>query len=137
MAQSITGGCACGAIRYEATADPVVMVNCHSRDCQRSAGGGYAAIMVVPQASVKMTGEPRYYKTIGDSGMAVERGFCPNCGSPVTAKLERLPDVLGLTAASLDDPSLYKPSVDIFTSRAQPWVTMHADTQKYPAGMFG
>jgi hypothetical protein len=136
MAQTISGGCACGAIRYEANADPIVMVNCHCRDCQRSAGGGHAAIMVVPKAAVQLHGEPRYYRTVGDAGMAVERGFCPLCGSPVAAKLERMPDVLGLTAASLDDPSLYKPAMDIFTSSAHPWDVLHPDTQKLPQGMF-
>ena len=111
------------------------MVNCHCRDCQRSAGSAYAAIMVMPKASVHMRGEPRYYRTVGDAGMAVERGFCPVCGSPVTAKLERIADVIGLTAASLDDPSLYKPAMDIFTASAQPWAPMHPDTQKLPRGM--
>ncbi len=93
------------------------MVNCHCRDCQRAGGSGYAPVMVVPAAAVKITGAPRYYKTVGDAGKAVERGFCPTCGSQVLVKLERMPDVIGFQAASLDDPSLYKPGLDIFTAQ--------------------
>ena len=91
--------------------------------------------MVVPQAAVKLRGELHYYKTIGDKGNAVERGFCSVCGSQVTTKLERMPDVLGLHAASLDDPSLYTPTIDAFTASAQPWDHMHPQTKKFPKGL--
>lgn len=131
----LSGGCACGAIRYETTADPVVMLNCHCRDCQQATGSAYAAIVVVPKAAVQLKGEPRYHKVAGNGGRAVERGFCPTCGSPVTTKLERIPDILGLYAGSLDDPSLHKPAMDLFTASAQPWDHMHPDTQKLPQGL--
>lgn len=134
MAQILLGGCACGAIRYETAAEPLVMVNCHCRDCQRASGSGYAAIVVVPKDAVTLSGEPRYHRVVGDSGKAVERGFCPNCGSPVTSKLERLPEVLGLNAGSLDDPAQYRPSLEVFTDSAQPWVHMPPDTRKFPQG---
>jgi hypothetical protein len=132
---TISGGCACGAIRYEADADPIVMLNCHCRDCQQASGSGYAAIMVVPKGAVQLRGEPRYHRIVGNGGKYVERGFCPNCGSQVVAKLERMPDVLGLQAGSLDDPARYKPAMDIFTKSAQPWDHMHPDTQKLSQGL--
>jgi hypothetical protein len=134
MGEKISGGCACGAIRYETEADPVVMLNCHCRDCQRSTGSGHAAVMVVPAAAVTLKGEPRYFKTVGNAGHAVDRGFCAACGSPVTVKLERMPEVLGLHAAGLDDPACYKPAMDIFTDSAHPWDAMNPDTQKMPGG---
>ena len=68
MAQKISGGCACGAIHYECNADPVVMLNCHCRDCQRASGSAYAAVVVVPKNAVQMRGEPRYYKVVGKAG---------------------------------------------------------------------
>jgi hypothetical protein len=82
------------------------MLNCHCRDCQGASGSAYAAVVAVPKNAVQMRGEPRYYKVVGKGGKAIERGFCPTCGSQVTVKLERLPDVLGLQAGSLDDPSI-------------------------------
>jgi hypothetical protein len=134
MAQKISGGCACGAVRYECNLDPVMMLNCHCRNCQQASGSGYAAVAAVPKTAVQVRGEPRYYKIVGDAGTAVERGFCPNCGSQVFMKIERLPDVLGLQAGSLDDPSIYRPMMDIFTSRAQPWDYMNPNTQKHTQG---
>jgi hypothetical protein len=133
MGQKLSGGCLCGAIRYKTDADPVVMVNCHCRHCQQTSDT-YLPFVIVPKAAVKLTGEPRYYTTTGDSGKHVERRFCASCGAPVVAKLERMPDIIGLLAASLDDPSLYKPSLDIFTSSAQVWDQMRGDTEKRPRG---
>jgi hypothetical protein len=137
MGQKIAGGCACGAIRDETEADPIVMVNCHCRDCQRATGSAFAAVMVVPAAAVMLTGEPRYFKTIGNSGKAVERGFCAICGSPVTLKLERFPDALAFQAPTLDDPTQYKPGTDLFTASAQPWDRMSPATEKRPRGFAG
>jgi len=131
MARKLSGGCACGAVRYECDMDPLVMLNCHCRDCQKASGTAYAAVVAVPKTAVQMKGELRYHKVIGESGKAVERGFCPSCGSQVILKLERLPDVLGLQAGSLDDPSIYRPAMDVFTSSAQPWDHMNPAVQKH------
>src|SRR5215470_5874497 len=90
MAQKLSGGCACGAIHYECSADPVLMLNCHCRDCQQASGSAYAAIVVVPRSAVQINAEPRYHKVVGGAGKAIERGFCPKCGSQVTGKLKRL-----------------------------------------------
>ena len=131
MAQKISGGCACGAIHYECSADPIVMLNCHCRDCQRASGSAYAPVLVVPKSAVQMRGEPRYYEVVGKAGKAIERGFCPTCGSQVAVKLERLPDFLGLQAGSLEDPSIYRPKMDVFTSSAQPWDHMNPNIQRH------
>ena len=137
MGQSLSGGCACGGIRYETDADPILMLNCHCRDCQRATGSAYAAFVMVPKTAVRLEGEPSYHCRVGDAGKAVERGFCPTCGSPVMTILERLPHLLGLQAGSLDDPSRYKPAMDIFIASAQPWDHLHPDTQKLPQGPAG
>lgn len=134
MSQPFHGGCACGAVRYETSAEPELMLNCHCRHCQQATGGGYAPSFVVPAGSVSLTGELRYFRREGANG-AVERGFCPDCGSPVALKLSRLPDVVAFYAASLDDPSLFKPSMDIFTASAQSWDAMHPDLPKRPHGI--
>jgi len=51
----ITGGCACGAIRYEVTAEPIVTFNCHCRDCQKTTGGAYTPVFYVPVNAFKIT----------------------------------------------------------------------------------
>jgi hypothetical protein len=137
MAERLSGGCACGAVRYEVEAEPIVMLNCHCRDCQRASGSAYAAIVVVPKSAVRLEGELRFHKVLGDNGKAVERGFCPACGSPIGTKLEKIPDILGLQAGSLDDPSRHRPTMDIFTASAQPWDHMSPETRKVPQDIGG
>src|SRR5260221_5831264 len=132
MASKLSGGCVCGAIHYECNVDPVVMLNCHCRDCQRASGSAYAAVVVVPKAAVQMRGEPRYHKVVGEAGKGVERGFCSTCGSQVTIKLDRVPDALGLQAGSLPGPSIYRPPMAAFASSAQPSDPMHSTIPKPP-----
>jgi hypothetical protein len=133
--QKLFGGCACGAVRYECYTDPLLMLNCHCRDCQRASGSAYAAIVTVPKPAVQIRGKLNYHKIVGQTGGATERGFCPSCGSPITITSERRPDVLGLQAASLDDPSTYEPVMDVFISSAQPWDNMDPKVQKHTHGI--
>jgi hypothetical protein len=129
------GGCACGAIRYECTAEPILVLNCHCRDCQRAAGSAYASGIFVPATDLKFTkGTPRYYLATADSGNIASRGFCSECGSPVAAKQSAFP-VFIIYAASLDDPSDHRPTMDIFTSSAQPWDFMDPALPKYSRGI--
>ena len=131
----LAGKCACGTIQYETHADPIVMLNCHCSDCRKANGSAYAPLVIVPKKAVKLQGEPRFHKVVGRSGKNVERGFCPNCGSQVTMKLERLPDILGLQAGSFEDPSIYRPAMDAFTASAQPWDHMDPAVQKHTHGL--
>ena len=81
MASPMTGGCLCGAVRYECTGEPVFALLCHCRDCQRQSGSAYAAAVRVPAASFRVTqGEPKLYVKTADSGNQVSRAFCPECG---------------------------------------------------------
>jgi len=128
-----TGGCACGAIRYETSAEPLLTGNCHCRDCQHSSGTGQASILMFPKEGLRQKGEAKYHEVTADSGRWVRRGFCANCGSPVFTELEMAPDGIVVKAASLDDPSLYHPGVTIFTASAQPWDHIpDDDTAKFP-----
>ncbi|MDO9046734.1 MAG: GFA family protein [Methylobacter sp.] len=127
-----TGGCLCGAVRYECSAEPVFSGNCHCRDCQRISGSGYVSTFFVPESSVTITGEVKYFDKNGDSGHLVRRGFCPSCGSQVFGKPEIVAGVLGVRAGSLDNPELYHPTMDIYTASAQSWDFMNPDLPKFP-----
>jgi hypothetical protein len=133
MSESISGGCACGAVRYTADA-PMLMMNCHCRDCQRATGAGYAPFAISTRASVTITGGLHYRDTSGGSGKGVRRGFCPACGSPVMIEVGVALNVVGFYAASLDHPSGFAPTMDIFTDSAQPWVRLSDETEKRPRG---
>ena len=75
----------------------------------------------MPQAALTVTGDAKYYDIRGESGNLVNRGFCRNCGSPLFVRPAVMPDLIGLWAASLDDPSWFTPRIELFTASAQPW----------------
>ena len=127
---SFTGGCACGAIRYECTAEPITMFNCHCRDCQRATGSAFSAVVYVPAKAFKITkGSPRYYATSSEMGGHNKRGFCPDCGSRLFGGTTDQGQ--GITASSLDDPGLFNPQFEIWTSDAQPWDHMDPKVPKF------
>jgi hypothetical protein len=135
MSDPFEGGCACGAIRYVCAAQPVASFNCHCRACQRFTGSAFISGILVPAEAFKLTrGAPAYYTRQGDSGGDINRGFCAVCGSPVAANFSHMPDLIGIPAASLDDPSWHKPAMDMYTSHAQPWDYMNPDLPKFSAG---
>lgn len=112
------------------------MFRCHCRDCQRLSGGPYAAVVLVPREKLRVVqGTIRHHRTPSDAGGYHIRGFCPDCGSRLTGG-ESEPDhglkIIGMTVASLDDPSHFKPTFDIWASDAQPWDrTLEEPTQKF------
>jgi hypothetical protein len=131
MATKFFGGCLCGAVRYECEADPIFMGNCHCRDCQKATGGAYDPAIGLPAAALTITGKVKYYDSKAESGNILSRGFCPECGARLFGKASAMPDLAMITAGSLDDPTQYKPSMDIFTVSAQPWDHMNPALAKF------
>jgi hypothetical protein len=129
-----TGGCLCGAVRYESAGDPVFSLHCHCRDCQRSSGTAYVAAMRVPASGFRVTeGVPKRYVSTSEAGNAVTRAFCGDCGSPLYIQVSTRPDIVGLRVGSLDDPSEFRPEAHIFVKSAQPWDHMDPDLPKHQA----
>ncbi len=127
-----TGGCLCGAVRYESGGDPIFSLQCHCRDCQKSSGTAYIAAMRVPAASFQITqGAPKTYIGKADSGNAITRAFCGECGSPLYVQVATRPDIVGLRVGTLDDPSEFRPEADIFVKSAQPWEHLNPELPKY------
>src|SRR5436189_5654273 len=91
MPTKITGGCACGAIRYEVTAEPIVTFNCHCRDCQKTTGSGYTPVFYAPANAFKITkGMPKYYKTTSEMMGDNIRGFLSGVRFATVRRQERL-----------------------------------------------
>jgi hypothetical protein len=127
------GGCRCGAIRYEITAEPILAGQCQCLDCQHESGGGHASFIALPADAVKLTGSPRFYESTADSGNLVGRGFCPTCGSSVVSRSSGMPGMIAITAGSLDDPSLFEPQFVVYTSRGHAWDRIDPALPSFPA----
>jgi hypothetical protein len=131
MKLPITGGCCCGSVRYEISAEPLGGMNCHCRTCQKSVGAPYLATMFVPASALVITGHYKEFLTIAASGNSVYRGFCPECGSSLFGRNSAHPDIRLVAAATLDDPSIFHPSKDIWVAEAQPWDYMDPALPKF------
>jgi hypothetical protein len=132
ISKSFTGGCACGAVRYEIPAEPMMMIQCQCRDCQRASGTGHASAVAFPRAALKVTGDVKQHTVIGDSGRKVHRSFCPQCGSPLFGMPDVAPQLVGVAAASLDDPAVFKPQMVMYASRAQHWDRVDQSLPSFP-----
>jgi hypothetical protein len=100
MSQRRTGGCLCGAIRYETVGDPVFTLRCHCRDCQRQSGAAHVPAARVPSAGFRiLEGAPRRYVTKADSGNEIVRVFCGDCGTPLYVQVATRPDLGGFGSA--------------------------------------
>jgi hypothetical protein len=129
-----TGGCLCGAVRYESTGEPSFSLQCHCRDCQRSSGTAFVAAMRVPAAGFRITqGTPKRYVATSDVGNAVARWFCGDCGSPLYIQVASRPDIVGLRVGTLDEPGEFRPEANIFVKSAQPWDHMDPALPQFAA----
>ena len=117
-----TGGCLCGAVRYEAGGEPLFSLQCHCRDCQRASGAAHVSAVRLPSAEFRITkGTPKTYIAKSDAGNDISRVFCGECGTPLYVQVSTRPDMVGLRVTTFDDPSFFKPEANIFTKSAQPW----------------
>jgi hypothetical protein len=132
MTLPFSGGCACGSIRYICAGAPVAMLNCHCSDCQRSSGAPFASGFISRASDLEITGTPKIFSVSAGSGALATRSFCPDCGSPLFTGGEVAPEFMSVRFSTLDDPSMFQPTLDIWTSSAQPWVCLNQAIPHYP-----
>ena len=106
MSEKMTGGCACGRVRFEAEIDSDEAYLCHCRMCQRASGNVSLAMKNVPQAAVRWSHEPDWYR----SSPIAQRPYCAACGTSLGFRYDSDTDKLDLTVAAFDDPSRFVPN---------------------------
>jgi hypothetical protein len=126
MKLPLAGGCLCGAIRYQISAEPRSADYCHCSMCRRAAGAPVVARLTVSnEAFAWTTREPAVYR----SSEAAERLFCPECGTQLALRDE--PDYLDVTLASLDTPEAVRPSYHIWTESRIGWFDIADELPRY------
>jgi len=105
MAEQVTGGCACGRVRYAASAEPEEAYLCHCRMCQRSSGAISLALVNVMLSDIAWQHEPDWY----DSSPIARRPYCRECGTSLGFAFNDGSDKMDLTVASFDDTSRFRP----------------------------
>ena len=125
MAETMTGGCQCGRVRYAVRIEDRDAYLCHCRMCQRATGGVSIAFKNVAKADVAWEREPDRYRSSPFAG----RGFCRDCGTPLTYESDDHPR-LDLTVGSFDDADVFRP---VSHSGVESWHEAWLDTRGLPA----
>lgn len=110
-----SGGCQCGAIRFQVRGALTDSSICHCRMCQKAFGAYYAPLVSVRAVQFSWTrGQPRHYA----SSNVVQRGFCADCGTPLTYEA---PDGMAIAAGAFDQPERLPPTVQYGVDRRLPF----------------
>jgi hypothetical protein len=111
------GACRCGLISAEMTAEPVLRLYCHCRDCRKQTGAPMMAFVVFNDSDVTWFGTPKTFRSGG-----VERSFCEHCGSQIGYRDDELPGEVYLALGFMDEPERYPPSFHAFEKRRLPFL---------------
>ena len=123
--KKISGSCLCGAVLYSSDVEePIMTAICHCENCQRQTGTAFSIIVGVPEDSISFENKDtlKEYLDQGQSGKAVHRKFCGDCGSPILSLVENAPGLGIIKAGTLNDKSWLKPTTEFWCSTAQPWL---------------
>jgi hypothetical protein len=118
----ISGGCLCGSVRFMVTGTVAAAAYCHCADCGKCTGSAFNISVPVNVASFKLlSGTPKGFAKTADSGNALTRHFCVDCGSPLFTSSPYHPDRVYVKAGALDDPSVVVPAYQSWVSSSVAW----------------
>jgi hypothetical protein len=120
-----TGGCQCGALRYEITQAPQMIYACHCSDCQSITSSAFSMALVLADGAGRLVkGDPRAVQRTADSGRVTTRWMCPECGSWVCRAESSRSALRNVRAGTRDDTSWVRPRVHLWTRSKQPWIAI-------------
>jgi hypothetical protein len=119
-----TGGCLCGALRYEARGEPTHAGYCFCSDCRKASGSGFIPFMGFPSSAIRVSGEVRQSIAKSARGSDAVRNHCAICNSLVFGGIVGKDISHTIYAGTLDDPSGFAPTIAIFCGERPDWALM-------------
>jgi len=126
----LTGGCRCGAVRYELKSDPFDCGWCHCRTCQLNSGSPAMVFASVPDGDLVWTKGGDKVKSVASSSFG-HRSFCVECGTPFLMKVDHQPETVDFSVATLDDPDAIQPQFHIFWGSKVRWFEPKDDLPRH------
>ncbi len=127
-AQAVTGGCFCGAIRFEVEGPEKFACFCYCRSCQHAAGAPVVAWATYARDRFDIVqGSMRWHR----SSPGVTRGICSGCGSCISYENDKRPGDIDISLCCLDEPDAIRPRAHIWTEDKQPWTVIGDDLPVY------
>ncbi len=116
----MTGGCACGAIRWELSEPPLGMSLCHCRRCQRRTGTAVSPSVLTAPGSMTITqGEELLEVWVPDDGWL--KFFCGQCGSAIYTQHPEASEMIAMRAGGFDSDPGVRPGFHQFVAYAAEW----------------
>ncbi len=126
------GGCQCGRVRYRITAEPLLLVACHCKECQRQSGSAFGMSLLVQQAGFVVEGELKMFERSSDSGRPLRCFFCPECGTRIYHQPTYAAGIANIKPGTLDDTAWLEPKMHTWLSSKQPWVDIPEGVPTHP-----
>ena len=132
-----TAQCCCGALKLEAEGEPLAVVACHCRECQRRTGAPFGVGAYFDRGQIRASGPSRVYERAGQEGRKLRSHFCPNCGTSLYWELELRPDQIGVAVGGFADPGFPAPTRSVWEESRHGWVAFghdlpHFERQRAP-----
>jgi hypothetical protein len=131
MAKKVTGGCACGFIRYQLLDKPMFVHCCHCDDCQRLTGSAFVLNAIIETQAIKLLcGKPVAVPVPRENGPH-DIYRCPRCHTAVWSDYGRKPNVRFVRVGTLDKPGALKPDVHVYTRWKAKWLKLPKRTPSF------
>lgn len=124
-AERLSGGCLCGAVRFQVSGPPYRVGVCHCLDCRKAHGAVFRTFAIYPAAAVQLTGETARYAHEDKA----RRHFCPRCGGPVLS--EDGGDEVEVFVGAFDEPDRVWPTYELWLGRREAWLPELPVTHRY------
>ena len=126
----LTGGCLCGAVRYELHGEPFDCGWCHCRTCQLNSGAPGMVFESIRHGDLVWTKGAERVRSFASSSFG-HRSFCGDCGTPFFMQVDHQPETVDFSVATLDDPEAIAPGYHIFWSSRIGWFDPSDDLPRH------
>lgn len=106
--------CSCGALKVTVPGPPQMVIACHCLECQRRTGSAFGLGAFYPSDAVTVAGASKVYSRHGESGGKVNTHFCPECGTSLFWRAERLPEMIAVAVGAFENPAFCAPAISTF-----------------------
>jgi len=129
----IDGACHCGEITFEAELDLAKVGICHCDDCQALSASAFRTIAVAPEEGFEiLTGTPKHYVKVGDSGNPRVQAFCADCGSGLySCSTKESPEAYNIRVGTIRQRGLLAPKFEFWTQSRLEWIKEIDGTAKF------
>jgi hypothetical protein len=129
-----TAQCSCGVLRVEAEGDPVTVVACHCRECQRRTGSVFGVGAYYPRDNIRVSGQSKVYIRNAAEDRKFTSHFCPTCGTSLYWYTDRHPAQIGVAIGGFCEPDFPAPVRSVWEQTKHHWVALPEGLEHYAQG---